>query len=238
MKKGHLYLIPVPLGEATLEHSLPTKNLLIMQGIRVFIVEEIRSARRFLKRSGYTGSIDAATFYELNEHTKSEELGGYLNAALQGENIGLVSEAGLPCIADPGNLIVCLAHKLGIRVIPLVGPSSIMLALMSSGLNGQQFVFHGYLPVKNHDRASAIRNIEKDMLRSGKSQIFIETPYRNISLLESILKTCHPETLLCIATDLSQETESISTQQVKHWKNRLPAIAKRPTVFILGRESQ
>jgi len=235
MKTGHLYLFPVPLGEAAISLSLPASNLEIMQSIRVFIVEEIRTARRFLKKSGYTASIDTITFFELNEHTPPEELTEYLQPALQGENIGMISEAGLPCIADPGSMIVSLAHKLGIRVVPLVGPSSILLALMSSGLNGQHFEFHGYLPVKNDNRIMAIRKLEKEMFRTGKSQIFIETPYRNRSLLESLLRICHPETLLCIATDLNLETESILTRPVKMWKNRIPDVDKHPTVFILGR---
>jgi 16S rRNA (cytidine1402-2'-O)-methyltransferase len=234
MKTGNLYLIPTPLGEPAGRDVLPAANHAILNSIDIYIVEEIRTARRFLKHSGIIKPIDSLTFLEINEHTRPEETGSYLEGALMGKNIGLLSEAGLPCVADPGNSIVKLAHRQGIQVIPLVGPSSLLLALMASGLNGQQFIFHGYLPVKPNERINSLRSLEKDIFSHHRTQIFIETPYRNMALIESITKACHSEILLCIAADLTLESEFISTRPVRMWKQDVPDLHKHPAVFLLG----
>lgn len=234
MTKGNLYLIPTPLGDTGFEQGMPASNLHLLKGIDTFIVEEIRTARRFLRKSGYTTDFDTVTFYLLNEHTPDSGAATMLEKAMSGQAIGLLSEAGLPCIADPGNIVVRLAHQKGIRVIPLTGPSSIMLALMASGMNGQNFVFHGYLPVKPDERAKSLRDLENAVSRGNQTQIFIETPYRNLQMLESILKTCHPSLMLCIAADLTLETEWIRTMTVKEWKKENPQLHKRPAVFLLG----
>lgn len=237
MAKGNLYLIPTPLGETGFETSLPAFNLQTLKGIETFIVEELRTARRFLRKAGYLNDFDKVTFYLLNEHTPDSEAAGMLENALSGKNIGLLSEAGLPCIADPGNMVVRLAHKKGIRVIPLTGPSSIMLALMASGLNGQSFVFHGYLPVKPDDRAKALRELGNAAVKNNQTQIFIETPYRNMQMFESVLKHCHPSLTLCVAADLTLETEWIRSLALSEWKKHNPELHKRPAVFLLGNES-
>jgi 16S rRNA (cytidine1402-2'-O)-methyltransferase len=235
MQKGRLYLIPTPLGESETSSWMGQEYAILLNSIHIYIVEEIRTARRFLRKAGFRGSIDNLIFRELNEHTPEADIASYLDETTAGHDIGLLSEAGLPCVADPGNLVVRQAHRYGIKVIPLVGPSSIMLALMASGLNGQHFTFHGYLPVKPAERATAIKRIEKECLHSGTSQIFIETPYRNLSLLESLIKTCLPDTYLCIASDISQEGEIIRTLPMSEWKKEKPDLHKRPAVFILGR---
>ena len=234
MNKGNLYLIPTPLGETGLEAGLPAYNMQILQNIDTFIVEELRTARRFLRKAGYDKDFETVTFYLLNEHTPDDEVTGMLEKSLSGKHIGLLSEAGLPCIADPGNIAVRLAHRKGIRVIPLTGPSSIMLALMASGLNGQNFVFHGYLPVKPDERAKALRELENGASRNKQTQIFIETPYRNLQMLESIVKTCHPSLILCIAANLTLPTEWIRSMAISEWKRQKPELHKRPAVFLLG----
>ena len=205
MAKGNLYLIPTPLGETGFESGMPEFNLQILQRIDTFIVEELRTARRFLRKAGYMKDFETVTFYLLNEHTPDSEALAMLEKAMAGQHTGLLSEAGLPCIADPGNIIVRLAHRKGIRVIPLTGPSSIMLALMASGFNGQNFVFHGYLPVKPLEREKSLHDLEHAVVKGKQTQIFIETPYRNLAMLESIVKICHPSLMLCIAADLTLE---------------------------------
>lgn len=235
MSKGRLFLIPTPLGENERSSWLNEEYSLLLNSINIYIVEEIRTARRFLRKAGFSGSIDNLTFRELNEHTLPIDIEGYLNEAMKGSDIGLLSEAGLPCIADPGNLVVRQAHRQNIRVVPLVGPSSLMLALMASGLNGQHFTFQGYLPVKPNERTATIKKLEKECLQSGVAQVFIETPYRNLSLLESLIKTCLPDTYLCIAADISQEGEMIRTLSIGDWKKEKPDLHKKPAVFILGR---
>jgi len=234
MIKGNLYLIPTPLGETGFEGVIPAFNLHILQKIDTFIVEELRTARRFLRKAGYLKDFETVTFYLLNEHTPDNEAAGMLEKAMKGQLVGLLSEAGLPCIADPGNIVVRLAHQNGIRVIPLTGPSSIMLALMASGLNGQNFVFHGYLPVKPDERTKALRELEHAASKGNQTQIFIETPYRNLQMLESIVKVCHPSLTLCIAADLTLETEWIRCMPVNEWKRQKPELHKRPAVFLLG----
>jgi 16S rRNA (cytidine1402-2'-O)-methyltransferase len=234
MTKGNLYLIPTPLGETGFEPAMLAHNLEILYKIDTFIVEELRTARRFLRKAGYDKDFETVTFYLLNEHTPDGEASVMLEKSISGKHIGLLSEAGLPCIADPGNIVVRLAHRNGIRVIPLIGPSSIMLALMASGLNGQNFVFHGYLPVKPDERTKALRELEHASSKGNQTQIFIETPYRNLQLLESIVKTCHPTLTLCIAVDLTLETEWIRSMPLSEWKRLKPELHKRPAVFLLG----
>jgi 16S rRNA (cytidine1402-2'-O)-methyltransferase len=234
MTKGNLYLIPTPLGDTGFEAGMPAANLNILHGIETFIVEELRTARRFLRKAGYLKDFESVTFHLLNEHTPDYEVSTMLENTLAGHNTGLLSEAGLPCIADPGNIVVRLAHRKGIKVVPLTGPSSIMLGLMASGLNGQNFVFHGYLPVKPDERTRSLRELDNAVSRGNQTQIFIETPYRNIAMFESILKTCHPSLMLCIAVDLTLSTEWIKSLPISEWKKQKPDLHKRPAVFLLG----
>ncbi len=234
MTKGNLYLIPTPLGETGFDAAIPAYNLQILQQITTFIVEELRTARRFLRKAGYTKDFEEVTFHLLNEHTSESEVGTMLDAAHQGFHVGLLSEAGLPCVADPGHIAVRLAHRKGVRVVPLTGPSSIMLALMASGFNGQNFVFHGYLPVKPDERHRKLHELELFVSKLNQTQIFIETPYRNQAMFESILKTCSPSLMLCMAVDLTLDTEWIRTLPLHEWKKQNPALHKRPAVFLLG----
>lgn len=234
-KKGSLVLHPTTLGETLPDRVLPAYNLQLLQTLDVFIVEEIRTARRFLRKCGYIKNFDETTFYILNEHTPEDEIFSFLEPAKSGIDTGLLSEAGCPAIADPGSNVVRLAHELNIRVLPLSGPSSIMMALMASGMNGQNFTFHGYLPVKAPERIKRIREIEKDLLRTGCTHIFIEAPYRNKHMLESILATCANDVMLCIASNISLADESIITRSVQYWKRSGFDPGKKPTVFLLSR---
>ncbi len=231
--KGSLYLVPVTLGTEKYQHVIPEEVIHIISRLRHFIVEDIRSARRFLRLIDKNFPIDDSEFYILNEHTDNAILGTYLTHLESGADIGLMSEAGLPCIADPGSPLVRLAHEKSIRVVPLSGPSSILLALIASGMNGQNFSFRGYIPIKKDERIRAIKELEKEAGK-GVSQIIIEAPYRNQKLLEDILASCNPETILCIAVDISMESEYIKTDSIKSWRNKVPSINKRPAIFILG----
>lgn len=233
MQKGKLYLIPSTIGETAVDMVIPSYNNTVINTINIYIVEEIRTARRFLKKAGIIKPIDELTFLVLNEHTKPEEIANYLDAIGKGENIGLLSEAGVPCIADPGADIVRIAQQKNIEVIPLVGPSSILLALMASGFNGQQFSFLGYLPVDKGQRISRIKEIEKNAYQKNETQIFIEAPYRNNQLIESLLQTCRGETLLCIATDITLPNAFIKTKTIAAWKKSVPDFHKKTTVFLL-----
>lgn len=203
---------------------------------RTFIVEELRSARRFLKKAGFPHPIDDTEFHLLNEHTTHGEIGGYLDAIDRGENIGLLSEAGLPCVADPGAMIVRVAQRRGIEVVPLVGPSSLMLALMASGFNGQSFAFVGYLPVDKAKRAAAIRHLEERLHRERQTQIFIEAPYRNNQLLEALSTTLNPQTMVCVACDLTLPTQQIRALPASKWQKEREKVNlhKRNTVFLIG----
>ncbi|MDY6371769.1 MAG: SAM-dependent methyltransferase [Bacteroidales bacterium] len=236
MEKGKLILFPVPIGAEGMEVSLPEGNREWLATCRTFIVEELRSARRFLKKAGYPYPIDETEFHLLNEHTTHGEIGGYLDAAGRGENVGLLSEAGLPCVADPGAMIVRVAQRRGIEVVPLVGPSSLMLALMASGLNGQRFAFNGYLPVEKNQRASAIRKLEERARREGQTQLFIEAPYRNNQLLEAMCGVLQADTSVCVACDLTLETQYVRTMSVKQWQKERTRVNlhKRNTVFLIG----
>lgn len=234
-KYGNLYLLPATMGDTDIQKVLPAYNLEIFQQITHFIVEELRTARRFLRKAGYHKNFDTeVNFQVLNEHTQAEEYSALLQAALAGKDMGLLSEAGVPCVADPGNVAVRMAHEKGIRVIPLVGPSSILMALMASGLNGQNFAFNGYLPIKPHEKNRKIRELEQKALSTGQTQCFIETPYRNIKLYESLISQCSPHTQLCIACNITLENEWIQTHSIKQWKGINPPIHKQTTVFLLG----
>ena len=231
--KGKLYLIPSPLGDNQPSEVLPEMVFETIGRIRTYVVEEVRTARRFLSRAGLKGKIDTLEFHELNEHTSSEQIEGYLGLFERGEDIGLISEAGLPAVADPGAQLVALCHKRCIEVVPLVGPSSLMLALMASGLNGQSFAFCGYIPAKSDERKSRLKVLEKVSSQLNQTQIIIETPYRNDSLLADILAVCNPSTRLCIAADITLPTAYIRTASIGDWKKNVPTIGKRPCVFLL-----
>lgn len=234
--KGRLYLIPSTLGEDSPLNVLPPVIAEVAGHLKHFIVEDIRTARRFLKKIIPDIIIDELSFQELNEHTPKEEIPGLLTPLMEGNNTGLLSEAGLPCIADPGSALVAYAHDLGIRVIPLSGPSSIFLALMASGFNGQNFVFHGYLPVDKRERIQKIKEIEGAVYQKDQTQIFIETPYRNKQILEALGQACRPETKICIAVDLTLPDEKISVLTAKRLNtNNRPDLNKKPAVFLLYR---
>lgn len=233
MPSGKLILFPVTIG-GTVDQSLPSYNKELLDSCHTFIVEEIRTARRFLKAAGYIHAIDDTTFLELNEHTDPNAVSDYLNPIKQGENIGLLSEAGLPCIADPGSVITRIAQQRGIEVVPLVGPSSLMMTLMASGFNGQNFAFNGYLPVDRAKREQAIRKLESRSFKERQPQIFIEAPYRNNQLLQSLVSVCHNETLICVGCDIMLPSQFIKTQMAAQWRKAMPDLHKRNTVFIIS----
>ena len=235
--EAKLILFPVPIGADDLHYSLPEANRELLDSCRTFIVEELRTARRFLKKAGYRHPIDDTTFFLLNEHTTPEETLHYLDPIARGENVGLLSEAGLPCVADPGMLVTRQAQQRGIAIVPLVGPSSLMMALMASGLNGQRFAFNGYLPVDRVQRAKAIRQYEQRVFKEGQTQLFIEAPYRNNQLLEALSDTLDGDTLVCVAVDLTLPTQQIVTATAARWKKLRTTVDlhKRNTVFLLGR---
>lgn len=236
-EKGVLYMIPCPISDSTGVYDVvPEANRRIMDALDYFIVENVRSARRFLSKARVSRRIEELEFVELNEHTVA---GAAIQAMIkpieEGRSAGVISEAGVPGVADPGALVVEACHRRGIRVVPLVGPSSILLAMMASGLNGQSFAFVGYLPVKPPERAKAIRSLERRAHAEQQSQIFIEAPYRNVKLAEQILEVCAAESRLTIACDITSPDEIILTKTIAEWRKRgLPDIAKRPTIFIIG----
>ena len=236
MTKGRLILFPVPIGAEDIASSLPAANGELLATCHTFIVEELRTARRFLKKAGYPHAIDDTVFFELNEHTSHEEIGNYLDAIEKGENIGLLSEAGLPCVADPGAMITKVAQRRGIEIVPLVGPSSLMLALMASGFNGQSFAFAGYLPVDKSKRAAAIRHLEERLHREHQTQIFIEAPYRNNQMLETLSTVLQPQTMICVACDLTMPTQQIRSLSAAKWQKEREKwnLHKRNTVFLIG----
>jgi 16S rRNA (cytidine1402-2'-O)-methyltransferase len=233
--QGTLYLIPVSLGEIDAAAVLPQGTLSAVRGLRCFIAENPKSARRFLKSVAYPRPLREAEIATLDEHTTADELPALIAPLLRGEDCGLMAEAGCPAVADPGAALVRLAHTHDLRIVPLVGPSAILLALMASGLNGQHFTFHGYLPVETGERRRTLRELEDIAARTGGAQVFIETPYRNGAVLQAMLEHCRGDTLLCIATDLTLAGESISTRTIAEWKKRPPALDRRPTVFLLLR---
>ena len=229
---GRLYLIPTPLGDYPPALVLAPAVLEVLPQVEVFFVEELRTARRFLSAAGLKGHIDALELHELNEHTASEEISA-MAGLLAGRTCALISEAGLPAVADPGAQLVALAHERGIEVLPQVGPSSLMMALMASGMNGQHFAFEGYLPVKPDQRRARIAELERRSARESQTQIIIETPYRNDALLADLIATCHPETRICIAADITLPTQMILTKRAGEWRKSVPVIGKRPCVFVI-----
>ena len=233
--KGVLYLVPNTLGNPDTSTTIPEGIRTRVNTISLYIVENLRNARRYLKSLNREIDIDSLTFFELNEHTQAEELPSFLDGLDSGQDAAIISEAGVPGVADPGAAVVRLAHEKGIRVVPLTGPSSILLALMASGLNGQAFCFHGYLPVKRPERIKKIREIEQLALRKGETQLFIEAPYRNDALLTDIMENCHPGTRLCIAADITMDSEFIFTRSIEAWRTKKPALHKRPVMFLIGK---
>ena len=228
-----LYLIPVLLGDTALERVLPAYNQEVVRGIRHFIVEDVRSARRFLKKVDKDFDIDGSLFYPLNKHTSPEEISGYLKPLEEGHSMGVISEAGCPAVADPGADVVALAQRKHLKVIPLVGPSSIILSVMGAGFNGQSFAFNGYLPIVAADRAKRLKLLEQRAYAEQQTQIFIETPYRNNRLVEDILATCRPQTRLCIAANITCDEEYIMTRTLKEWKGHVPDLTKQPCIFLI-----
>ena len=231
--KGKLYLIPSPLGDYDPAAVIPAPTLDLLQHIGCYVVEEVRTARRYLSRAGLKGHIQELEFHELNEHTSAEEVERLVALFDDGRDVGLISEAGLPAVADPGSALVALCHRHGIEVVPQVGPSSLMMALMASGLNGQSFTFCGYLPAKTEERRNAIKSIEKTSQSRRQTQIFIETPYRNDAMFSDLLLSCRPSTRICIAADITMPDEYIRTKTVAEWKREKPIIGKRPCVFLM-----
>jgi 16S rRNA (cytidine1402-2'-O)-methyltransferase len=232
--KGKLYLIPNLLGEGNPEDVIPQGVLQIIRGIRYFIVEDVRTARRFLAKVKSEYKIDELFFFELNEHTPPQSIIQYIEP-LRESDMGIISEAGVPGVADPGADIVRLAHKNNIRVVPLTGPSSILMAVMAAGLNGQSFAFNGYLPVKKPERISRIRFYEKRAVTENQTQVFIETPYRNMQLFEDIISVCLPGTMLGLSVNITQPDEFICTLPVSEWKKRKVDLHKKPAIFLLGK---
>ncbi|MDO4948871.1 MAG: SAM-dependent methyltransferase [Bacteroidales bacterium] len=228
-----LYLLPVLLGDTTVGQVLPPHNREIILGIRHFVVEDVRSARRFLKKVDRDIDIDSLTFYPLNKHTSPAALGTYLEPLQQGHAMGVISEAGCPAVADPGADVVALAQRKGLRVVPLVGPSSIILSVMGSGFNGQSFAFHGYLPIDPDERLKRLRLLEARVYAEDQTQLFIETPYRNNKMVDDILKACRPQTRLCIAANITCADEYIRTKTCKEWKGHTPDLSRIPCIFLI-----
>lgn len=234
MPYGTLYLIPTTLGDSPLESVLPASVWSIARKLRYFIVEDLRTARRYLKRLDKDFDIDSLHFEELNRHTSVDDIAGFLAPLAAGHDVGIISEAGCPAIADPGADVVAIAQARGCKVVPLVGPSSIILSMMASGFNGQSFAFAGYLPIDNAARQQMLKQMENRIWNEHQTQIFIETPYRNNKLVADLLRQLRPATKLCIASDISLDTEWIVVKTVADWrKTELPDLGKRPTIFLL-----
>jgi len=234
MSKGKLYLIPTTMGDSSMNYCLPEQIKDFIELCDEFIVENERTARRFIKKIGANNDLDSLILHELNKHSDSFEIPSYLKNIENGTNIGIISESGCPAVADPGANIVAIAHDKNIQVVPLVGPSSIIMALMASGFNGQNFAFNGYLPKNSAEKSKKIRQLEKFAAQLNQTQLFIEAPFRNQKLLDDILNTCLPATKLCIATELTTNAEKIITKTVLDWKKNIPNINKKNTVFLIG----
>ena len=228
-----LYLLPVTLGDTPIDKVLPQYNREVIAGIRHFIVEDLRSARRFLRAVDPQFDIDGSQFFELNKHTSPQDISGYLRPLCDGKSMGVISEAGCPAVADPGADVVAIAQRKGLKVVPLVGPSSIILSVMASGFNGQSFAFNGYLPIKPEERAKKLRQLEQRIYSEEQTQLFIETPYRNGKMIEDIIKNCRPTTKLCIAANLTCDDEYVRTKTVKDWRGKVPDLSKIPCIFLL-----
>lgn len=231
--KGTIYLIPNTLGESPIDYNLPNENVRIINEIQHFIVEDIRTARRFLKKVNKEIDIDKLTFFVLDKHTQAMDVPSFLNPALNGSDMGVLSEAGVPGVADPGADVVAIAHQKNLRVVPLIGPSSILLSLMASGMNGQSFAFNGYLPAGKGENIKVIKQLEDRSIREKQTQIFIETPFRNQKLLQDLLFVLRPSTRLCIAADITLASEFIVTKTVAQWQQKQPDLNKRPTIFLI-----
>jgi len=237
MNKGKLYLVPTTLGDNEPLEVLPFSVKKIVENTKHFIVENEKSARRFIKRLCPKKSQQELVLYSLDKYAEEFEVQHYLDVCSEGINVGLLSEAGVPAIADPGASVVSLAHQKNIRVVPLVGPSSILLAMMASGLNGQNFAFNGYLPIDSKERQQAIKTLERLSKDKNQSQIFIETPYRNNKMFAELLRVLSPTTKLCVAVDITLETEFIKTLEVKEWKSQNQDFHKKPMIFIVHKQS-
>ena len=231
-----LYLIPVTLGETPVSQVLPAYNHDVILGIRHFVVENVRSARRFLRLVDHEFPIDDSTFYEMGKHAQADQFASYLKPLQQGQPVGVISEAGCPAVADPGAEVVAMAQHKGFRVIPLVGPSSMIMAVMASGLNGQSFAFNGYLPVDEADRAKKLKALESRAWNESQTQLLIETPYRNRKMFDTILRSLRPQTRLCVAAGITTSDEYIRTHTIQEWKRiQLPDLSKIPAIFLIGR---
>lgn len=233
MIEAALYLIPVQLSDVDFSSILPANNIALVSEIKYFIVENVRSARRFLKKCNRDIDIDTLTFYELNRHTNPADIDAYLNPLLAGNAMGVISEAGCPAVADPGADVVAIAQKKRLKVRPLVGPSSILMGLMGSGFNGQSFAFLGYLPIDNAERARKLKEMERRITKEDQTQIFIETPYRNNSLIGELLNTLPPHLKLCVASDITGPNENITTRSIAQWRQSSHTYPKVPTIFLL-----
>jgi 16S rRNA (cytidine1402-2'-O)-methyltransferase len=233
-KLGKLYLIPNVLAPGTLGTVLPSSVKEVVENTKYFFAEDVRTARRFLSELKVSSPIESLFFFEVNKDTSSGQIKEYFLQVPEGNDIGVISEAGCPGIADPGALAVKHAHEINMEVIPLVGPSSILLALMASGFNGQAFSFHGYLPIEKEARLSSLRVLEKESKQKGQTQIFIETPYRNNKLIEDILNTCHSDTRFCIAANLTSADAFIKTRRIKDWRGAFPDLHKQPAIFLIS----
>lgn len=236
-QKGILYLIPVTLGEVNPLEVLPISIKKVIENVNHYIVENEKTARRNIKQLVPSKSQPDLTLFTINKFTDPSELPLFLEPCLSGVNMGVMSEAGVPGVADPGAAIVSLAHQKGIKVVPLVGPSSILMSVMASGLNGQNFAFNGYLPIENEDKKKKLKQLEQRSFQENQSQLFIETPYRNNKLLELMVKQLHPETELSVACDISLESEYIHTKPIKEWSRSLPDLHKRPAIFIIHKKN-
>ncbi len=231
-----LYLIPVTLGETSIEQVLPPYNHEVIMGIRHFVVENIRSARRFLRQTDKAFPIDDCTFFEMGKHADEKQFSQYLQPLREGKPVGVISEAGCPAVADPGADIVRIAQREGLRVVPLVGPNSMIMAVMSSGLGGQSFAFNGYLPVDASDRAKRLKALESRAWTEGQTQLFIETPYRNEKMFQALVSTLRPQTRLCIAAGITTADEYIRTLPISEWKKtKLPDLSKIPAIFLINK---
>ena len=230
---GTLYLIPVMLSETAANEVLPASVLRAVSLIDDYVVENSKVARKFIKAIDPEKKQSTLNLFELNKHTDEKEILSFIQPLLEGKNMGLMSDAGCPGVADPGSVIVALAHQKGIKVVPLVGPSSILVSLMGSGMNGQSFTFNGYLPIDKSEKKSMLRNLEKWSLERNQSQLFIETPYRNNQLMEEMTQILHPNTLLCVACDLTLPTEIMLTKPISFWKKHKIDLHKRPCIFIV-----
>ena len=235
MPKGVLYLIPVPLAEQAADRSVTPLHHRLINVLKAYIVENEKTARHWLKAMDFTVAQSDLTLYSYGKHADKTQLSGYFKELERGEDVGLMSEAGCPAIADPGSEIVAEAHRRGIKVVPLVGPSSILLALMASGFNGQSFIFHGYLPIDKAQRTKVIRDLESNSVRLNQTQIFIETPFRNNQMLDELLRTCKPQTRLCVAWNLTGEDEHIVSDTIAGWKHKKADLHKQAAIFLLYR---